>query len=572
MERDGRPDTDDQPWATLKATRLPQYRRFRRNTILATTLVAVVPLVILTALNYWQDREAYYVEHRFATSEILSNAKRNLEFLIEERRSALALLVREQAYEELSSDSVLAVTLQNLEDSFGGFVDLGLIDSSGKQRFYAGPYDLKGDVYDRESWFHEVAFRGGYVSDVFLGHRNFPHFVIALKQVLEPGDFFLVRATIDMDLIHRQVYWLNLDRSTDVFIINQNGILQTESAFYGAALDTVQMTVPPSPRRRELIDATQNDEGFLVTGYAFIDGTPFVLIVIKKLQSPMRHWLGHRSDVLWFLLLSVAMILTVVIYGAGRTAKRLREADQRRTQVLHELEYTNKMATIGRMAAGVAHEINNPMAIINENAGLMKDLIESSDAYPHREKMLRLIGSIAHSVDRCSRVTHRLLGFARRIDKGHEQIDLRELIEEVAGFQSTEISHRGIELKYDIEPDLPRVECDRSELQQVFLNIINNAVVAVPDHGRIDISGAARADGSVVIAISDNGEGISEENLEYVFEPFFSTKGEFGTGLGLSITHNIVEGLGGEIHVQSVLGEGTRFTVILPPTPPGQRG
>jgi signal transduction histidine kinase len=567
MERDRRGDADGQPWASFKATRLPQYRRFRRNTILATTLVAVVPLIILTAINFWQDRETFYIEHRFATSEILSNAKRNLEFLIEERRSALELLVRQHAYPEISSDAVLAVTLQNLEDSFGGFVDLGLIDSIGKQRFYAGPYDLKGDVYDKESWFHEVAFRGGHVSDVFMGHRDFPHFVIALKQGLESGDFYIVRATIDMDIIHRQVYSSHLDRSTDVFIINQDGILQTESMFYGGILDSVAIEIPPGPRQREMIEVGQGDGGPLVTGYAFIDGTPFVLIVMKKLQSPLRHWLEHRSDVLWFLLVSVALILTVVIYGSGRTAKRLREADQRRTQVLHELEYTNKMATIGRMAAGVAHEINNPMAIINENAGLMKDVIESSDVYPNREKILRLIDSILHSVDRCSRVTHRLLGFARRIDKGHEHVDLPELIEEVAGFQATEISHRGIELEYDIEPNLPRIECDRSELQQVFLNILSNAVAAVPDHGRIDISGAARPDGSVVIAISDNGEGISEENLAHVFEPFFSTKGEFGTGLGLSITHNIVEGLGGEIHVQSVLGQGTRFTVILPPRP-----
>ncbi|MEJ2720786.1 MAG: cache domain-containing protein, partial [bacterium] len=221
------------PPSGLLGTMLPQYRRLRRNVIVVTSVVALVPLVILTGLNYWQDRETFYIENHFAVSEILSNAKRNLEFVIEERRSALALLIREQAYSELASDSVLAVTLSNLNQSFGGFVDLGLIDATGKQLFYTGPYELKDHVYTDEPWFHEVVFRGGHVSDVFMGHRNFPHFVIALKRERAPGDFYIIRATIDMELVNRQIYSLNLDRFTDAFIINQTGVIQTESIFYG---------------------------------------------------------------------------------------------------------------------------------------------------------------------------------------------------------------------------------------------------------------------------------------------------------------------------------------------------
>jgi two-component system NtrC family sensor kinase len=556
----------------LGGTRLPEYRRLRRNVILITAVVALVPPAILTAINYWQDREAFYIENNFAVSEILSNTKRNLEFVIEERRSALALLVREQAYHELASDSTLAIALGNLNDSFGGFVDLGLIDSDGKQRFYTGPYDLKGHVYTGENWFHEVVLRGVHVSDVFMGHRNFPHFVIALKQERRPGDMYIVRATIDMELVNRQVYSLNLNRFTDAFIINQRGVLQTESVFYGPVLSEVEIAVPLGPRNREVIDMSESPVGFVVSGYAFIDGTPFILMVIKRLENPLLHWLNNRSDVLWFLLVSSALILTVVVYGANQMTRRLRDADRRRVQVFHDMEYTNKMATIGRMSAGVAHEINNPMAIINEKAGLMKDMIGFSEDFPHSERMLGLIESILESVDRCSRVTHRLLGFARRIEIRKEQIDLKKLLEEVVGFQRTEMTHRNIEINFDIEDNLPQIESERGQLQQVFLNIISNAIAAIGDGGRIDISGAGRADGSVVIAITDNGVGISEENLKHIFEPFFSTKGKFGTGLGLSITRNTVEKLGGEIHVDSIPGKSTRFTVTLPAKNAGLRG
>jgi signal transduction histidine kinase len=150
------------------------------------------------------------------------------------------------------------------------------------------------------------------------------------------------------------------------------------------------------------------------------------------------------------------------------------------------------------------------------------------------------------------------------MDISHEQIDLKKLLEEVVSFQQTEITHRDIDINYEMEDNLPQIESDRNQLQQVFLNIINNAIAAIDDGGRIDISVAGREDDSVVIAITDNGTGISEENLEHIFEPFFSTKGRFGTGLGLSITHNIVEKLGGAINAHSILGKGTRFTVTLP--------
>ena len=120
-----------------------------------------------------------------------------------------------------------------------------------------------------------------------------------------------------------------------------------------------------------------------------------------------------------------------------------------------------------------------------------------------------------------------------------------------------------INVTFDIPADLPPVESDRGQLQQVFLNIFNNAVAAVSSGGRIGFLAAAQ-DNNVTVVIADNGSGIPTENLRHIFEPFFSTKGEFGTGLGLSITRDIVEKLGGRIDVESEVGKGTRFVIALP--------
>lgn len=546
------------------AVMLPRYRKLKRLSIIGTSLVALVPLMIMTLLNYYQDQDAYHAETRYTISRLLSNTQKTLEFAIKERRSALSLIIHERSYEQLSSQAGLKSVLDNLKESFGGFVDIGLIASNGQQTYYVGPYDLKGRNYENQEWFQEILVRDVYVSDVFMGHRNIPHFVIAYKHEKEGGDFYVLRATIDMELLYHLIYSLDLDKNTDAFIINREGILQTPSLFYGSILEKVKFNTPQHFRPREVIDEYHEEGKWLTSGYAFIEESPFILMVIKQRESPFFHWFYRRTGLIWFLLLSAGLILAVVIYGSTHTVKRLRELDRRRAKIFHNIEYTNKMATIGRMAAGVAHEINNPLAIINEKAGLLKDLANYNENFPQKEKILNLANSITGSVDRCSKVTRQLLGFAKRMENNIEVIDLKNLLEEVVGFQTSEISHRNLQITFDFSQELPTIESDRGQLQQVFLNIINNAFVAVDDGGIINISGSLDSDNLVAVTINDNGKGISEENLQYIFEPFYSTKGQFGTGLGLSITRDIVEKLGGRIEVLSELGKGTSFVVKLP--------
>jgi two-component system NtrC family sensor kinase len=151
------------------------------------------------------------------------------------------------------------------------------------------------------------------------------------------------------------------------------------------------------------------------------------------------------------------------------------------------------------------------------------------------------------------------------MDVQHEKIDLVILLNEVLSFLEKEASYRNINVTLDVPEDLPTIESDRGQLQQVFLNIINNAFAAVSDEtGVIHVSVIESEDDRIVTSITDNGTGISKENLDHIFEPFFTTKKGYGTGLGLSITYGIVEKLGGEIDVTSKLGEGATFTVALP--------
>ena len=178
--------------------RLPRYRRLYRNLVVIPLLAALIPLAIMAVISNRQDASAYRAENRFIISRLLSNTKRSLQFAIEERRAVLSLIARGNSRQELSSETRLMAVLRDLREFFGDFVDLGLIDSDGNQMYYVGPYDLRGANYSGQAWFHEVSLRGGYVSDVFMGLRLLPHFVVAVAVELGDDDFYILMGDFGM--------------------------------------------------------------------------------------------------------------------------------------------------------------------------------------------------------------------------------------------------------------------------------------------------------------------------------------------------------------------------------------
>jgi signal transduction histidine kinase len=312
-----------------------------------------------------------------------------------------------------------------------------------------------------------------------------------------------------------------------------------------------------------VVHEPDDGEDELFTGLLPVAESPFVLAYARR-PIGAKSWLARRSNLILFTGLSIGLIAVVVTWGSMRIGARLVRSDHRRAALYHQLEYTNKMAAIGRLGAGVAHEVNNPLAIIAEKAGLVRDLLTIAKDPPTPEKLLEQIDVIQTSVERCSKITHRLLGFAKHMDVRREEIDLRKLLREVLSFLDKEANYRSLHVELDVPEDFPHIVSDRGQIEQVFLNIINNAFAAVDEGGHITLWAEDTRDGFVVIHVEDDGKGIPPQHLKHVFEPFYTTKEGMGTGLGLSITYGIVEKHGGTISVVSRPGAGTHFSVKLP--------
>lgn len=558
-----------------------RYRAMFLRIVLAVSIVALLPLLTMSAIAYRQYQRAFRAESTRPLSRFVEGGEQALESFLSERLAGLGRVARDVPLEELLDAEGLATVLERLQQDFGGIVDVGVIDEDGIQVAYSGPYGLAGRSYSDQPWFREVSARGSTVSDVFLGYRNLPHIVVAVQQQQSNGQPVVLRMTIDTDVFH----WLVRDRGTrrpgqesmclgchslavepfgDAFIINQEGILQTPSDLYGDVLTPTNL--PPFPRSTgtELIELTDASGVPVVAAYARIARSPFILVFVSPQETLHSGWLSLGRELLVFPAISGILILAVIFVGANYFVRQAREADLKRRAVYHKMEYTNKLAAIGRLGAGVAHEINNPLSIITQKTGLLHDLLTMSDEMPPKEKMLDLIDSVLKSVERCGGITHRLLGFAKHMDVEMEQIDLEDLLKEVLRFLEKEASYRNIEIVFAEEGDPPPITSDRGQLQQVFLNIINNAFAAVDEGGRIEIRIAAAGPGYVAVSVEDNGIGIPDWQLDKIFDPFYTTKKGSGTGLGLSITYGIVQKLQGRIDVRSKVGEGTCFTVKLP--------
>ena len=285
-------------------------------------------------------------------------------------------------------------------------------------------------------------------------------------------------------------------------------------------------------------------------------------LVLLILAVPLGFELGLHYAVASLLLAALSFVTVRKLLGQKATAER--EKDWSTEQLLQ----SQKLASIGELSAGIAHEINNPLAIIRQEAEWLLHLFKK-ESPPEAAEIKNCLTEVVHQVDRAREITHNLLNFARRRQPVVQAVDLNRLVEDMTLLVAKEAQHNHITVLKKLQPDLPAINSDAPLLRQVILNLLNNAIQAVGQDGTVTVTTRVAEASQVMVQVDDTGVGISKENLAQIFDPFFTTKPQGkGTGLGLSICHGIVERLGGRISATSEEGKGSSFTVKLPPALP----
>lgn len=535
-------------------------------------LITILPLATMIIINYFQYRSHLRSQILTPLYAMAEKTRHSFELFLDQRLAIIRFIATTYNFEELSSEQNINKVLISLKKEWSGFVDIGLINSKGDLVSYAGPYSLLGRNYSEQISFQETQLKGKYISNVFLGYRKYPHIVIAVQHLTDDGQSWILRATIDTDFFNSLIASMGLPRQTDAFLISRSKILQTDSLYYGNTLQECDLQMPTLTFRSNSLEGKDNkDRAIIIVSSAF-SIAEYILVIVQPQSVALKSWYALKTEMMIVFLISLTIIIFAILNMASVLIKRIKTSDQHRENVLTELQHAQKLSSIGRLAAGVAHEINNPLAIINEKAGLMSDLIGLSSDFNRKEKFMELTEAILNSVNRCRKITHRLLGFSKRIDIKIEPININHIIHEVLDFLEKDILYKKIDVNLMLTESLVSIQSDHGLIQQILVNLLTNAFAAVEDFGRVEVETQNHKDGGVTLKISDNGCGIPEHVIKNIFDPFFTTKKEKGTGLGLSITYGIIKKLGGEINVKSKPGEGAAFTLFLPEKPNESEG
>jgi two-component system NtrC family sensor kinase len=554
----------------MEAGNFKNTRRIILRQVLLVPFVAVM-LVFGTLVYYFATNLSSQVGAKL--THIADGHRRLIEQFLSERCFDLQYAATSNRFEELRDNGRLASVFAQMQRQTRAFFDMGVFDEAGNHVAYVGPYDLKGKNYAQAEWFLQVREKGLYISDVFLGYRNIPHFVIAVRR--EEGDrTWYLRATIDTFFFDELVESIRVGKSGEAYLVNSQGIFQTRRRSGGELMDLDPDYSVYEVRENAIASFTADDRTGERHLYAMcrLGSTGWLLVVRQEVGDAYAPLVRAVLLAIAIIVAGGAVVVTMGFLLASGVANQLTVADMEKRRMGSQLIMAGKLAEVGEMSAGLAHEINNPLQVMKSEEALANDILDDMKAVgdsAHSENLQMLRDSINRmgaQIDRCKRITLGLLKFARESEPTIQMIDLQPFMREVVAMVERRAWVENIRIVEQFDDDLPRFESDPAQLQQVFLNLLNNAIDSLKgrNDGEIRIT-AARSDGNVAVSVADNGCGIAPEHIEKIFLPFFTTKpvGQ-GTGLGLSTCYGIVERLGGKITVSSEPNAGSIFTVRLP--------
>ncbi len=543
------------------------YRVLQRHTLLRLVLLYLAPFVLLVAFFQYQYHHLLVESRLLHLRSIAENQARTLDLFLRERLVNLSNLIDDPKLPIPPSNEQMNRYLESLRNTSDAFVDLGFFNSEGILLSYAGPYPaLESLNYSAEEWFKRLKTQeeNYIITDIYLGFRGEPHFTIAVSRWID-GRYVVIRAVISPEKLHEHIRGTEASHDVNISVVNQAGLYQVTHTGFGSVMEQSQFRPPREPwlgTQKVVIEGTR-----VTYAHAWLRAAPWVLIVQDvNGASGKGFFTSIQGSILMYTGIFFVLEFIVIFHRSRTVVRHQREADQTEAELSGQLVQASKLASVGELAAGIAHEINNPLAIIAEEVGLVKDLTDPEFSQGlTREELLPHLQIVHDAAFRCRDITRKLLGFVRQTDVKLGRHNIQEIVDTVVdGFLGREFELSNIKVIKDYSPDMPEIFTDRNQLEQVFLNLVKNAFDAMEGEGTLTLHISHTID-KITVSVSDTGCGMSPEVLEKIFMPFYSTKevGK-GTGLGLSVSFSIIKNLGGQIYVDSKPGKGSMFAVELP--------
>ena len=555
----------------------PHYDGMRKLLLVIMIVVPSVPFFLVLGIGYFYFTTSLGNSAIATMNRIVDDHQHMIASFLDERKADLRFILHAYSFECLRRPERLGEVFLHLQKSSNAFVDIGVFNDRGVHVAYEGPYSLTGKVYADEDWFREVMEKGHYISDIFLGFRQAPHFIIALARE-EAGERWVIRSTIDTRLFNELVEKVRIGKTGEAYIVNARGVFQTTRRSGGQLMEA-------DPDHAKYLPYHDGIRTFLkkdITGETFLYATAWLkngqwqLVARRETADAFADLGAALYRIALITLIGVVGIVVAAVLITDYMVGRIRGADVRKDEMEQQLFRAHRLAELGEMAAGFAHEINNPLQIVKSEQALMEmnlaDLAGKNDigATPELAEINDSMSQIKLQLNRCAGITQAILKFGRQDEPKAQELKLQSFVPEVIDMVAKKASVSGIQLKQVVSAETPVVKVDSGQLQQVLLNLLNNAMDAVVERhglegGEVTVSVGEGKNGKAQIRVADNGCGISVENQAKIFSPFFTTKpvGK-GTGLGLSVCHGIIGNMGGTIDMESAPGKGTVFTVRIP--------
>jgi len=538
---------------TISATRdFPYYRKVWKKVVVILIAAAFLPLVIIGGGMYVYLARTIKQKTMEALQTQVVSHKKDIDSFLTERIMDLKLISENNSLSKMISPGTIEQVFSSFQYKLSCFQDLGVIGLDGSHLAYTGPYNLKTKNYKDTSWFKSVMAQGVFVSDVFTGFRNDPHFIIAVRQN-EGENSWILRATIMSDLFDNIVTQMEGNRNGDAYLINSKGDFQTNPRKSGKLM--MKSMVPP-PGRFKGVQIEEKDSTITLT--TWLETVPWLSVVSVDKRDIFEASRKVRNVSFFVVLLAGFVIVLAILLTTDSLVSMLEEKRKNKHRLDSRLRRTAFLASSMKLSKGVFSDLNDILSNIHVTATLMKE----QAGPPNFGEADILAGQIFSESIRGKNLIDSFVRFTAPKDPVIMDVNIHMILNRMIVFLKTPLIEKNIGVITDFQEGLPSVRSDVTALRQVFLNLLLNASAVAGANSSIWVSTSMKGN-VVTISVSDDGPGLGDVDMEQIFGLQHLTKrGDWG--FGLAISRAIMERIGGKISVKNGEEHGLVFEIRVP--------